>query len=468
MTMAGAGRPVLTEAWAEHVSGLEPSAVPAAVRERAVQMILDGSGALLAAADPRIPTGRLVAGFAADLGGAEQATVVGQGFRTSAVEAALANGTMGYACDVEPHHPEGILHPIAVMIPAALAAAELAGASGERLVTAVVLGCELEYRLSMALGPVEQYDLGFHPSAVCGCFGATAAASFLLGLSREQVVSALGLAGCQASGLMAWESDPTENARPFQMGMAARNGLTAALLARRGFGGPQAIFDHGHTVFGAFSRNPKPELLVEELGSRFDGIMELAIKPYSSVSFLHPGLDGLLGIAREHRLSIEDVAAIEMRFATSGAHCVDGNPLKSHCAQYILPVALTRDGLNVIDLFVDRRLSDPEVARLSDAVTVVRDDELDRLFPDRYETVIKVTTRNGSRHETRNGIARGYPEAPLSEAEIRAKFERLTGAVASPARIAALHDAIAGLEQAPTVERYAALMGARPDAAPAS
>src|SRR5690606_4438176 len=136
------------------------------------------------------------------------------------------------------HHPEGVLHPIAVMVPAALALCEHLGKPGRDLVAAVVIGCEMEYRLSMALGPVEQYHLGFHPSAVCGCFGAAAAAAFLLGLDEAQVTRAFGLAGCQASGLMAWESDETENSRPFQMGMAARNGVTAAMLAAQGFGGP--------------------------------------------------------------------------------------------------------------------------------------------------------------------------------------------------------------------------------------
>ena len=161
----------LTRAWAEWIAGFGPEHVPEKVRARAIRMILDGSGALLAAADPRISTGRLVAAFAREQGGSPQASVVGHGFKTGAVHAALANGTMGYACDVEPHHPEGVLHPIAVMIPAALALAEANGLSGARLVTAIVLGCEIEYRLSMALGPVQQYDLGFHPSAVCGCFG---------------------------------------------------------------------------------------------------------------------------------------------------------------------------------------------------------------------------------------------------------------------------------------------------------
>ncbi len=455
----------LTQTLAQYVATLTPGDIPTAVRERTVEMVLDGSGASLAAADPRLSTGRRIAAFARAQGGAGQATVVGHGFRTGAALAALANGTMGYACDVEPHHPEGVLHPIAVMVPTALAMSELAGAGGERMMTAVVLGCEIEYRLSMALGPVEQYNLGFHPSAVCGCFGATAAASFLLGLGPEQVERAFGLAGCQASGLMAWESDPSENARPFQMGMAARNGVTAALLAADGFGGPAGIFDRGHTVFGAFSRNSNPQRLVDGLGRTFDGIMELAIKPYSSVSFLHPALDALLALARENNLTIADIDRIALRFPSSGTHCIDNNPLKSHCAQYILPVALSPTGLSVIDLFVDRRDSDPEIRRLSQRVTVIRDDELDREFPARYASVIEVTTRDGRRLSRRNDIARGYPETPMSAEERTVKYQRLAGAIASPARVAELKRTIAGLWQAPSIAAYAKLMGAPPDPA---
>ncbi|MBM3492295.1 MAG: MmgE/PrpD family protein [Alphaproteobacteria bacterium] len=454
----------LTETLADFVAGFSPSKVPERVRGYATEMVLDGSGALLAAANPKLSTGRLISQFVAAQGGKEQAWVVGHGFRTSVVGAALANGTMGYACDYEPHHPGGVLHPIAIMVPTSLAVGEMAAASGERLMAAVVIGCEIEYRLSMALGPVEQYNLGFHPSAVCGCFGATAAAAFLLGLSAPQIVRAFGLAGCQASGLMAWESDATENSRPFQMGVAARNGATAALLAGQGFGGPVAIFDHGHTVFGAFSRKPAPRHLADELGARFDGIMELAIKPYSSVSFLHPGLDALLDMVRENKLKIGDIDRIELRFPTSGTHCIDNNPLKSHCAQYILPVALSAEGLNVIDLFVDRRESDTEVRRLAGRIAVVADAELEREFPARYATVVRVTTKAGKTYQRRNDVARGYPQTPLSRDDRHAKFRAVAGTVASAGRVAQLQREIEGLWQAPSIDTYARLMGAAPDA----
>lgn len=448
----------LTATLAEFVSGFSFETLPAEVRDRTGTLVHDGAGALIAAANPAYSTGRLIAGFVREQGGAEVASVVGHGFKTSPVMAALANGTMGYACDVEPHHPEGILHPVAVMTPTALAVGELVGATGAQFLAAVALGLEVEYRVSVALGPAEQYALGFHPSAVCGAFGATAAAAFLLGLKPDGVVRAFGLAGCQASGLMAWESDPSENARPFQMGMAARNGVTAALLARSGFGGPTDIFDEGHTIFRAFSRTPRPERLLADLGRRWDGVMEMAIKPYSCVSFLHPGLDALLGLVRENDLRPADIASIRLRFPKDGIHCIDGNPLKGHCAQYILPVAVVNRGLQVADIFIDRRIDDPVVAELCRKVSVTSDPELDRLFPEFYASIVDVETVSGRMLSRRNDIARGYPETPLSRAELDAKFAALAGSVAPPARVEALAAALRGLAAAPSLGPFAALL----------
>jgi 2-methylcitrate dehydratase PrpD len=265
--------------------------------------------------------------------------------------------------------------------------------------------------------------------------------------------------------MMAWESDPTENARPFQMGVAARNGVTAALLAERGFGGPRGVFDEGHTVFNAFSRAPQPQKLTEALGQRWDGVLELAVKPYSCVSFLHPALDALLGLAHEHGINADDVEALVMRFPRSGVHCVDGNPLKSHCAQYILPVALANNELRVADIFVDQRDTSPAVAALCRRVSVIADDgEIERLFPDFYATVIELKTKDGRTFVRRNDIARGYPETPLSEAEIDAKFRRLACTVASTSRVEALYAAIHALPTSDRLDRYAELLRGQAEA----
>lgn len=454
-----------TRALARFIAASSAATIPAEVLERTRLLLRDGAGCLLAAANPAFSTGRLIAGFARAAGGAAEASVVGQGFKTDVVNAALANGTMGYACDFEPHHPEGILHPIAVLLPTALALAEREGADGRALLAAVALGCEVEYRVSMALGPAEQYHLGFHPSAVCGSFGAAAAAANLLRLDEDAAVRALGLAACQASGLMAWESDPSENARPFQMGLAARNGVTAALLAARGFGAPDAVFDHGHTVYKAFSRQPAPERLLQDLGERYDGVMELAVKPYACVSFLHPALDALLALLAAHDIRAEAVQRVAMRFARSGVHCVDGNPLKSHSAQYVLAVAIARRALEVADIFVDAREREPAIRSLSERIEVIADDgELEALFPDFYAAKLEVTMQDGTRHETEAKIARGYPETPLGEPELEAKFRRLAGSVASAGRVDRLWAVLSRLGEGGEVPELAALLGAVPDA----
>ena len=451
----------LTRGLAGFISATAPTSLPTAVRDRTSALVLDGMGALVAAANPEYSTGRIILDHVAAGGGTPEATLIGRSVRVPAAQAALANGTLGYACDFEPHHPEGILHPIAVILPTALAMGELTEADGARLLTAIAVGCEVEYRVSMALGPAEQYALGFHPSAVCGCFGAAAAAANMLVLDPESTEIALGLAACQASGLMAWETDPTENSRPFQMGMAARNGVTAALLADQGFGGPHGVFDHGHTVFNAFSRSPRPRLLLQEIGVAWDGIAELAIKPYPCVSFLHPALDALLEAVRAHDLSPDDIAALDLRFPKSGVHCVDGNPLKSHCAQYVLAVAIADRGLTVGDLFADRRKTDGTVRDLSSRITVTADtDELEALFPDAYASEITLRTGDGRTITARNDIARGYPEEPLPDSELAAKFARLTESVMPPAEAEALRTAILGLPGASDLGPLIAALGA--------
>lgn len=448
-----------TSTLAEFVAGFRWEDLPEIVRGKTLELVHDGAGALVAAANPAFSTGRLIAAFVRGQGGAEQATVVGHGFRTSTVMTALANGTMGYACDVEPHHPEGILHPIAVMVPTALAVGELTGATGAQFLGAVALGLEVEYRVSIALGPAEQYALGFHPSAICGTFGAAAAAAFLLQLPAEAVGRAFGLAACQTSGLMAWESDPTENARPFQMGLAARNGVTAALLAQAGFGGPADVFDEGHTIFHAYSRAARPERLVGGLGTDWHGITEMAIKPYPCVSFLHPGLDALLGLVAENDLRPENIEGIRLRFPRAGIHCVDDNPLKSHCARYILPVAVANRQLKVADIFIDRRIGNPMLSALCRKVVVESDAELDRLFPDFYASIVEVTTTSGDLLTRRNDIARGYPESPLSPRELQEKFATMAGSVLEARVVGLLDDALHTLASAPNLGHLAVLLG---------
>jgi 2-methylcitrate dehydratase PrpD len=154
----------------------------------------------------------------------------------------------------------------------------------------------------------------------------------------------------------------------------------------------------------------------------------------------------------EHGLGPEEIESLVLRFPRAGVHCIDANPLKSHCAQYVLPVALARGRLEVGDLFEDRRESDPLVRALAARVRVEPDDgALAAAFPDAYASELVLRTSTGRTLRRRSDIARGYPEAPLGKAEIEAKLAGLVGSE----RGARLARRVGELPAAPDVEGYA-------------
>jgi 2-methylcitrate dehydratase PrpD len=425
----------------EYVVTTQFEDIPRSVVEQGKVILLDTLGAIIRAASDRYSAGRMLLQFVKDLGGKKESTIIGPGYKTSAVNAALVNGTMGYYCDIESHHAESITHVAAVLVPTVLALTESNGLGGKELLTSLVVGYDVETRVSTALGPSALYARGFHPSAVAGCFGATSAAGNLLRLSSDQQKMAFGLAGCQASGLMAWETDNTENSRPFQMGIAARNGVTAALLAKKGFGGPPDIFEGRYGIFGAFTDNPQPEKLIEDLGKRFT-ISEATIKLYSCCAFLHPGADALLSILSKNNLSHADIDGICLRFPKSGAAIIDNNELKSHNAQYILPILAVNREVNIDDILHERR-SDREINRLSKNTHVVYDEELGP-FPEKYSSVVVVGTKDGKRHSEKVEYAKGHPKNPVTRQELEAKFRRLVSSELSEKRI---EDVIRNVDQ---------------------
>jgi len=430
--------------------------VPPEVVADAKLILLDTLGAMLAASSPKYSATRILMDFARKLGGRPESSLVGQKFKTSCVNAALVNGTLAYYCDIEPHHVGGILHAPAVMVPASLAVAEKVGANGARFLGAMILGIEVTCRVSYALNPVALYNRGFHPSAICGAFGAAAAAGHLFRLSAPKFAIALGLAMQQASGLLAWASDHTENSRPFNPGLAARNGTTAAYLAHLGFGGPPKPFEGKYDVFTAFSGERHPDALLADWGRRYY-LPEFAYKQYSSCSFTHPGLDALLGIAREYNLKSSDVKEIILRFPKSGAHMIDNNELKSHCAQYILPVGLTFGQVMIDDILQDR-LRHPEVARLRANTRMIADPDLDKTYPEAYASIVEVTTTDGRHLSKRVDHAKGMMQNPLTPEEIRQKYLKLATTVTAAPHAERIVEAIARVTRLDTVQTLAAML----------
>lgn len=445
-----------TRALVEFVSGTSYEDVPDTVIDHAKLVLLDTIGSLLAASNEEYDPGRTLEAFVEETGGHPHSTIVGYGTKTSCPNAALANGTMGYFCDLDAHHPEAITHTPAIMVPASLAAGERESSSGKDLLVAMILGIEVSCRVSLALNPNVLYEQGFHPTPVSGVFGAAVAAGKLLGLDPCQQLVALGLAQNQMSGTLSWKEEPTESFRPFNPGIAARNGVTAAQLASLNFGTPVDPFAGQYNVFRAFSNGRENvEELDRELGESY-AITEHAFKRYSSVAFSHTSLDALLGLMEEHDLEADDLREVTVQFPATGAELIDDTELKSHSLRYLLAIAAVEGQVTIDDIITDRS-SDPVVSDMIDRIELVPDDALDSLFPERYTSILELETDAASYSE-RVDYAEGTPEKPFDNSDIEEKFHRIATPTTTEAARSEIVSTILDVENVDDIGRIATLL----------
>ena len=416
----------VTERLATYASGLRYEDLPAAVVARVKDLVLDTLGTLLGGS--RYPAGRLVTEYTGGLGESGDCTVAGSALRVSPVAAAFANATMSHCLEQDDNYNPANAHVANVVLPAALAVGEARRGSGRELIAALVAAYDVEGRIGIALDPVRLYARSFHPSSIDGNFGAAAAAGCMLRLEPGQMVDAFGLAGCQASGLLAWVTEASQLSKAFQIGIASRNGVTAAQLAEIGFTGPPHILEGKHNLFRAFSGLPDGRIpaLTDGLGERFE-LMRTSLKKYAACRQIHAPLDGLFTIMGRG-VRADDIAAIETTVATSMADIIDNNELPSHNAQYVLAVA-AYDGKVGVDQLDGRRLEDSRIAALSKRVRVLGSDELEKRFPEQWSGITTVKTRDGREFTETVYYPTGDPENALSAADLRAKFRMLSGHV---------------------------------------
>ena len=240
--------------------------LPAAVIERTKLLILDMAGNAIRArhdAESTPPLLRAVQAMGLKPG---KARVFADPDGFTPAGAVLVNATLAHSLDFDDTHAAAIVHAGAPVIPAALAAAELAGASGADMLAAIVAGYEVALRLALALPAGAHYDRGFHPSATCGAFGAAAAAGRVMGLDAGAIASAFGIALSQSAGSLQFLANGAWTKR-FQVGWASMAGFAAAILAREGFKGASDPIDGKHGFLRAYAPAPLPERVVQDLES---------------------------------------------------------------------------------------------------------------------------------------------------------------------------------------------------------
>jgi 2-methylcitrate dehydratase PrpD len=418
-----------TERFADFAVNADWSDVPAPVLDAVCLHLLDVLGCGLAA----VGTG--AAPYALTLSAASAsgpATAFGSPRTLAASAAALVNGIACHALDFDDTHGASIAHVSTVVAPAALAAAEAVEASGRDLAVALLVGSEITCRIGEQAG--DAFHLrGFHPTAICGVFGATAAVGRLTGLAPEQIRHALGIAGSMAGGLMAYLSDGSDTKR-VHAGWMAHAAHHAVELAAAGATGPAAVLEGRHGVFESFlGRDVEGSAFTRDLGSRWV-TPEIAFKPYPACHFLHAPLDALAALVRDHSVDIGDIERITVQLPRAGMDLVaepierKRRPATPYEGKFSAPfsfAAWLHTGRLDVTTFREALLADPRILATADIVDA--EEAEFSSFPRALPGAVRVVLRSGRTLERTEMFQRGGPDHPMTSEDVLAKFRGNAG-----------------------------------------
>ena len=451
-------RASLTEQLAEFVVDARAEAVPAVVREQAAWWVLDWLGCAIAGLETE--PGRIFLQHATDQP-AGLASCLGLADGRAPQAAALHNGGVSHIVEMDDVDRASVIHPGAVVIPAALAVGERIGASGRDLLAAIALGYEVAIRVGESVGKTHYFY--WHNTATCGVFGAAAAAGWLLGLDARRMTWALGSAGTQAGGLWEFIADGAMS-KHLHTGRAAANGVLAAELAALGFTGARRILDGRQGFFAATAPDGNPSAVTADLGSGWK-LLGVSIKPYPSCRHTHSAIDAALQLRREHGLRIEDIERVDIAGYHSVLELTD-NPTPQHLyaakfsVQYCVARALADGAVRLSD-FSDERIADPAVRDLMARTGVRLDQALDARYPREFPAAVTVILRDGRTVRALVGSPKGDPENPLTADELTAKFQKMLPGTPYEGRAEELLATMVGLDQLGNVRGLLALGGDR-------
>ncbi|MFF0718360.1 MmgE/PrpD family protein [Verrucosispora sp. NA02020] len=411
--------------------------LPEPVRHAARRHLLDGLGTALAGRRAGVVDPVLV--VARDLGGPAEATPLGGRARIGAPAAALASGALVHALDFDDTHAAGLVHATAVVLPAAFAVGEQVGATGRQVLTAAVVGYETVCRVAAA-APHGFHSRGLHATMVAGVFSSALVTARLLGLDAARATDALGIAGSQAGGLLAFlhTGASTKQLHP---GFASHAGVLAARLAAAGASGPANVLDGPHGVFDALAAGPvEPASIVDRLGTRWE-TTRIGIKPYPACQLSHAAIDAARDARRQPGFPADPAAVtrvdVDVHPDSAPTVCGPGRdlarPATPYAAKFSLPwsvAATLLDGDLTTASYRPDSIARADVAALADRVRW-RIVDTGGHAADAPGAVV-LTLADGT--TVRGTVPRsgGGPDAPLGDDELTAKFLGNAGDVGTP------------------------------------
>ena len=406
--------PKVTAELADWIVGFDPSAIPAEVRQEGVRTFVNWVGCAVGGA--RHETADRALAAVSPFSGPRNATVLGRSERLDALYAALLNGITSHVLDYDDTHLKTIIHPAGPVASALLALSEIRPLSGRDLLTAMVIGVEVECRIGNAVYP-DHYERGWHITGTAGVFGSAAAVGRAIGLDAQKMRWALGLAATQSSGLREMFGTMTKSFHP---GRAAQNGMLAAFLAEAGFDSSERGIEAPSGFANVMSDKQDYSEILEGLGMRWEAALN-SYKPFACGIVIHPTIDGCLQIREEIGERVRDIEAValtthplvlELTGKTAPKTGLEGKFSVYHAAACAL---LRGDGAPTA--FTDEVVNLPEIIALRDKVTAKAD-------PDCHaaSVTIEVTFKDGPKLTKHVERAIGSREKPLTNAQLDTKF----------------------------------------------
>ena len=390
------------------------------------------------------------------------ATVIGTGRRIDPVSASLANALMIRCMDYndiywkqDPSHPSDIF-------PAAIACCERAGGNGKELIVGLVLGHEFEMRLCEAAFPGIR-ERGWH-HATLTAFVSPIVAGRALRLPWEQIQHAIGISASRHCTLGAVTAGKLTMMKNTVDPMATQSGVFAALLAEKGYSGPEHVIDGKEGLAHVFKPEWKLDLLTNGLGDSWR-ITQCGMKAFPTEALTHTPISAVLDLIKSNDLQPNDVEKVHIRSLARAADILS-DPSKydphtketaDHSLPYVIAAALVDRQVTPVQ-FTMEKIMDPKIREQLNKVEVVADPEIEKVFPALQRVVVQIQTRDGRSFQRQLDFPKGDPRNPLTDQEIDEKFAALAEGVLSASAQKKLKEAVWSLERVGSVSDLMALM----------
>ncbi|MBA7530368.1 2-methylcitrate dehydratase [subsurface metagenome] len=450
----------ISQRWAKFALKLKYDSIPPEAIKEAKRFLLDSVGCAFSALDNKDTIAAY--NYIRDLGGKEQATIIGWGEKTNLPLATLMNSLLIRALDYndiyweqDPSHPSDIS-------PAVLSTGEFMKKNGKEVLVGIIIAYELEMRLCLAAFPGVR-EIGWHHATLTQ-FVSPVVAGKMLGLSKKEIVAAIGISGSSHLTLGGVVAGHLTNMKNAADSFAVEAGVRAALLASKGYTGPVEVFEGKEGLFEVLNKVKwNKDVLTKGLGEEFL-INQCGYKAFPTEALTHQPITAAIEVMKENNLDPKEIKEVLVETTTRGADILS-DPSKykpttketaDHSLPYCIAVAVAKGNVLPSD-FEDDTLRDPFVWSLLDKIKVVANPEIDALFPKVKRAIVTIKTPKGE-FKKQEDFAKGQPERPLSEEELISKFKANSEKKISSSRMENIIKTTQELENINEIGKYMELL----------